>query len=104
MLAPREMGVIGPTREATVRFLRTSPPIRPTAIAIGPSSGWSPTGRREAPPDDRLSAIRESINAGEAAPDFAALHPGYGSPTIEQTPPGGVDPRHRRVTTGRNRE
>ncbi len=36
-----------------------------------------PTGRREGPPDDRLRAIRDrGINS--TAPDFAALHPGYG--------------------------
>ena len=48
-----------------------------------------PTGRREAPPDDRLRAIRVSqrarrngvvrIAAAIAIPDFAPLHPGYAS-------------------------
>ncbi len=35
-----------------------------------------PTGRREAPPDDKLRAIREC--GVRSAPDFASLHPGYG--------------------------
>jgi hypothetical protein len=35
-----------------------------------------PTGRREAPPDDRLRAIRDR-DAANRAPDFAWLHPGY---------------------------
>ncbi len=36
-----------------------------------------PTGRRKAPPDDRLRAIRESQGEVTPAPDFASLHPGY---------------------------
>ena len=35
-----------------------------------------PTGRREAPPDDRLRAIRGTNDT--PAPGFASLHPGYG--------------------------
>src|SRR5258708_9847296 len=36
-----------------------------------------PTGRREAPPDDRLRVIRDGMPV-EKTPDCAALHPGYG--------------------------
>ena len=44
-----------------------------------------PTGRREAPPDDRLRAIRERDGASKV-PDFAALHPGYELPSHRAQP------------------
>jgi hypothetical protein len=42
-----------------------------------PVARIEPTGRRKAPPDDRLREIRVAITTGDTAPDFAALHPGY---------------------------
>src|ERR1700736_1518696 len=37
-----------------------------------------PTGRREAPPDDRLREIRDGcVKGGGLFPDCASLHPGY---------------------------
>jgi hypothetical protein len=58
-------------------------------LAVAAVTRMEPTGRREAPPDDRLRAIRVSqrarrngvvrIAAAITIPDFAPLHPGYAS-------------------------
>jgi hypothetical protein len=66
-----------------------------------------PTGRREAPPNDRLREIAGPLVLVAPAPDCAALHPGYqflprviaefavGSdvdcraPLMQKAPPGG---------------
>jgi hypothetical protein len=51
---------------------------RSPVCSVESGVAWmEPTGRREAPPDDRLRAIRDR-DVRETAPDFASLHPGYG--------------------------
>src|SRR5439155_16382056 len=70
----RKVNIAVTSSAGSVRYVLQTRKRSPDAASVGRMEPSGPT--RSGRPDERLRAIRGLVR-GDAAPDFASLHPGY---------------------------